>query len=120
MRHHFETDKQRRFGNFIGEEAEASEEESQHGADAGNYVYDDEDADEDQDAAGQELMEVDGKDFVPLSWLYRDLTMLMGSPWQMVLSTRSYSMKTNNTILPPHKYTGKAWRRWCKRRMRNH
>lgn len=61
MRLGTETNKQRRFGNFIGEEAEASEEESQHGADAGNYVYDDDYADEDQDAAGQELMEVDGK-----------------------------------------------------------
>ncbi|KAG6368722.1 hypothetical protein INS49_002936 [Diaporthe citri] len=47
------------FGNFIGEEADASEDESQHGVDAGNYVYDDEYAEEDQAAAGQELMEVD-------------------------------------------------------------
>ncbi|PSR80382.1 P-loop containing nucleoside triphosphate hydrolase protein [Coniella lustricola] len=45
------------FGNFIGEEADASEEESQHGADAGNYVYDDEYAE--QDDIGQELMEID-------------------------------------------------------------
>lgn len=50
-----------RFGNFIGEEAEASEEESQHGADAGDYVYDDEYAEGEQEAAGQELMEIDGK-----------------------------------------------------------
>lgn len=49
-----------RFGNFIGEEADASEDESQHGVDAGNYVYDDEYADDDQAASGQELMEVDG------------------------------------------------------------
>lgn len=61
MRLGTETNRQRRFGNFIGEEAEASEEESQHGADAGKYVYDDGYADEDQYAAGQELMEVDGK-----------------------------------------------------------
>ncbi|KAI7781337.1 U5 small nuclear ribonucleoprotein component [Diaporthe eres] len=47
------------FGNFIGEEADASEDESQHGVDAGNYVYDDEYADDDQAADGQELMEVD-------------------------------------------------------------
>ncbi|KAK7745562.1 hypothetical protein SLS53_003062 [Cytospora paraplurivora] len=47
------------FGNFIGEEAEASEEESQHGADAGDYVYDDEFADGENAAAGQELMEID-------------------------------------------------------------
>ncbi|ROW18356.1 hypothetical protein VPNG_00516 [Cytospora leucostoma] len=47
------------FGNFIGEEAEASEEESQHGADAGDYVYDDAFADGDNEAAGQELMEID-------------------------------------------------------------
>lgn len=49
-----------RFGNFIGEEAEASEDGSQNGADAGNYVYDDEYAEEEQEA-GQELMEIDGK-----------------------------------------------------------
>lgn len=59
---HSRTDNGSRFGNFIGEEAEASEEESQPGADAGNYVYDDEYADEDQEA-GQELMEVDGEQF---------------------------------------------------------
>ncbi|KAK7735839.1 hypothetical protein SLS63_003801 [Diaporthe eres] len=47
------------FGNFIGEEADASEDESQHGVDAGNYVYNDEYADDDQAADGQELMEVD-------------------------------------------------------------
>ncbi|KAI3394377.1 hypothetical protein diail_2843 [Diaporthe ilicicola] len=47
------------FGNFIGEEADASEDESQHGVDAGNYVYDDEYAEDEQGAAGQELMEVD-------------------------------------------------------------
>ncbi|KAK4149125.1 Pre-mRNA-splicing factor cwf10 [Chaetomidium leptoderma] len=29
------------FGNFIGEDVEASEEESQHGVDVGNYAYDD-------------------------------------------------------------------------------
>lgn len=53
-----------RFGNFIGEEAEASDEEFQQGVDAGNYVYDDDvDADEGQEAA-QELMEIDGE---PLS-----------------------------------------------------
>lgn len=50
-----------RFGNFIGEEAEASEEESQHGADAGNYIYDDEDVDEGHVPA-QELMEIDGEE----------------------------------------------------------
>lgn len=55
------TDNSSRFGNFIGEEAEASEEESQHGVDAGDYVYDDEYAEGEQEAAGQELMEIDGK-----------------------------------------------------------
>lgn len=50
----------RRFGNFIGEEADASEEDSQHGANAGNYVYDDEYV-EDEEDAGQDLMEVDGE-----------------------------------------------------------
>ncbi len=49
-----------RFGNFIGEEPEASEEGSEAGdAEADHYVYGDEDA-EDEDGAGQELMEVDG------------------------------------------------------------
>lgn len=49
-----------RFGNFIGE-AEESEDDSQHGIDAGAYVYDDypEEAPE-EEVTGQELMEVDG------------------------------------------------------------
>jgi U5 small nuclear ribonucleoprotein component len=47
------------FGNFIGEEADASEEESVRGVDAGNYAYDDY-PEEAPEATGQELMEVDG------------------------------------------------------------
>ncbi len=47
-----------RFGNFIGEEAEASDEESDRGIDAGNYVYDDY-AEEEPEVTGQELMEID-------------------------------------------------------------
>ncbi|KAI1375378.1 P-loop containing nucleoside triphosphate hydrolase protein [Hypoxylon crocopeplum] len=46
------------FGNFIGEDAEASEEESQHGVDAGAYL-DDEYPEEVPEVTGQELMEVD-------------------------------------------------------------
>ncbi|KAI2616086.1 P-loop containing nucleoside triphosphate hydrolase protein [Hypoxylon sp. NC1633] len=46
------------FGNFIGEDAEASEEESQHGVDAGAYL-DDEYPEEAPEFTGQELMEVD-------------------------------------------------------------
>ncbi|KAI0853384.1 P-loop containing nucleoside triphosphate hydrolase protein [Daldinia vernicosa] len=46
------------FGNFIGEDAEASEEESQHGVDAGAYL-DDEYPEEAAEVTGQELMEVD-------------------------------------------------------------
>ncbi|KAI1806601.1 P-loop containing nucleoside triphosphate hydrolase protein [Daldinia bambusicola] len=46
------------FGNFIGEDAEASEEESQHGVDAGAYL-DDDYPEEAPEATGQELMEVD-------------------------------------------------------------
>ncbi|KAK3362633.1 P-loop containing nucleoside triphosphate hydrolase protein [Lasiosphaeria hispida] len=46
------------FGNFIGEEAEASEEESEHGIDAGNYI-DDDYPEEAPEATGQELMEID-------------------------------------------------------------
>ncbi|RYO75711.1 hypothetical protein DL764_010343 [Monosporascus ibericus] len=46
------------FGNFIGEEPEASEEESEHGVDAGAY-FDDEYPEEAPETAGQELMEVD-------------------------------------------------------------
>jgi 116 kDa U5 small nuclear ribonucleoprotein component len=49
------------FGNFIGEEAEASEEESVRGVDAGNYAYDDDYPEEAPEATGQELMEIDGK-----------------------------------------------------------
>jgi U5 small nuclear ribonucleoprotein component len=48
----------RRFGNFIGE-AEESEDDSQHGVDAGAYVYDDY-PEEAPEATGQELMEIDG------------------------------------------------------------
>ncbi|KAI1434110.1 P-loop containing nucleoside triphosphate hydrolase protein [Xylaria sp. CBS 124048] len=46
------------FGNFIGEDADASEEDSQHGVDAGAYL-DDEYAEEAPETTGQELMEVD-------------------------------------------------------------
>ncbi|KAI0839137.1 P-loop containing nucleoside triphosphate hydrolase protein [Hypoxylon sp. FL0890] len=46
------------FGNFIGEEAEASEEESQHGVDAGAYL-DDDYPEEAPEGAAQDLMEVD-------------------------------------------------------------
>ncbi|KAI1398796.1 P-loop containing nucleoside triphosphate hydrolase protein [Hypoxylon fuscum] len=46
------------FGNFIGEDAEASEEESQHGVDAGAYL-DDEYPEEAPEVTGQELMELD-------------------------------------------------------------
>ncbi|KAI9744413.1 MAG: hypothetical protein M1818_001942 [Claussenomyces sp. TS43310] len=46
------------FGNFIGE-AEESEDDSQHGVDAGAYVYDDYPEDEVPEATGQELMELD-------------------------------------------------------------
>ncbi|KAI0126889.1 P-loop containing nucleoside triphosphate hydrolase protein [Xylariales sp. AK1849] len=47
------------FGNFIGEEADASEEESEHGVDAGAYVYDDNQSEAAPEVTGQELMEVD-------------------------------------------------------------
>ncbi|KAI0895527.1 P-loop containing nucleoside triphosphate hydrolase protein [Annulohypoxylon nitens] len=46
------------FGNFIGEDAEASEEESEHGVDLDAYV-DDDVPEEAQEVTGQELMEVD-------------------------------------------------------------
>ncbi|CZS95250.1 probable ribosomal elongation factor EF-2 [Rhynchosporium graminicola] len=46
------------FGNFIGE-AEESEDDSQHGVDAGAYVYDEEYPEEEPEVTGQELMEVD-------------------------------------------------------------
>ncbi|KAH8679876.1 P-loop containing nucleoside triphosphate hydrolase protein [Tricladium varicosporioides] len=45
------------FGNFIGE-AEESEDDSQHGIDAGAYVYDDY-PEEAPESTGQELMEID-------------------------------------------------------------
>ncbi|KAI1298532.1 P-loop containing nucleoside triphosphate hydrolase protein [Xylaria venustula] len=47
------------FGNFIGEDADASEEESQHGVDAGAYLDDDAYPEEAPERTGQELMEVD-------------------------------------------------------------
>ncbi|KAI1271787.1 P-loop containing nucleoside triphosphate hydrolase protein [Xylaria sp. FL0933] len=47
------------FGNFIGEDAEASEEESQHGVDAGAYLDDDAYPEEAPERTGQELMELD-------------------------------------------------------------
>ncbi|PVH76412.1 116 kda u5 small nuclear ribonucleo protein-like protein component [Cadophora sp. DSE1049] len=46
------------FGNFIGE-AEESEDDSQHGVDAGAYVYDEDYPEEEPEVTGQELMEVD-------------------------------------------------------------
>ncbi|KAI1455889.1 P-loop containing nucleoside triphosphate hydrolase protein [Annulohypoxylon moriforme] len=46
------------FGNFIGEDAEASEEESEHGVDLDAYI-DDNVPEEAQEVTGQELMEVD-------------------------------------------------------------
>jgi 116 kDa U5 small nuclear ribonucleoprotein component len=49
-----------RFGNFIGEDVE-SEEASEAGVDAGDYVYDD---DRDRSVTGQELMELDGGFFM--------------------------------------------------------
>jgi U5 small nuclear ribonucleoprotein component len=48
-----------RFGNFIGE-VEESEDDSQHGVDAGAYVYDEYPEEEAPEATGQELMEIDG------------------------------------------------------------
>ncbi len=48
-----------RFGNFIGEEPEASEEESEHGVDTGAYFDDDEYPEEAPETAGQELMQMD-------------------------------------------------------------
>jgi U5 small nuclear ribonucleoprotein component len=54
------------FGNFIGEEAEASEEESVRGVDAGNYAYDDYPEDEAPAPTGQDLMEIDGE--LALCW----------------------------------------------------
>ncbi|KAI0107873.1 P-loop containing nucleoside triphosphate hydrolase protein [Nemania sp. FL0031] len=47
------------FGNFIGEDADASEEESQHGVDAGAYLDDDDYPETAPETTGHELMEVD-------------------------------------------------------------
>lgn len=50
------------FGNFIGDAEEESEEESQHGVEAGGYAYDDFTEEQEPTAeTGQELMEIDGK-----------------------------------------------------------
>jgi hypothetical protein len=43
-----------------GEEAEASEEESEHGINVGNYAYDDDYPEAAPETTGQELMEIDG------------------------------------------------------------
>ena len=59
------------FGNFIGEEVEASEEESEHGVDVGAYDYDDY-PEEQPEGAGQELMEVDGTPFARCVFAERD------------------------------------------------
>jgi 116 kDa U5 small nuclear ribonucleoprotein component len=48
------------FGNFIGEEVEASEEESEHGVDVGNYAFDDEYPEAAPEAPAEEQMDVDG------------------------------------------------------------
>ncbi len=48
------------FGNFIGEEAEVSEEESEHGVDVGNYAYDDNYPEAAPEAPADEHMDVDG------------------------------------------------------------
>lgn len=47
------------FGNFIGEEVEASEEESEHGVDVGNYAYD-EYPEAASEAPAEERMDLDG------------------------------------------------------------
>jgi U5 small nuclear ribonucleoprotein component len=47
------------FGNFIGEEVEASEEESERGVDVGNYAYDDY-AEAAPEAPAEEHMDIDG------------------------------------------------------------
>lgn len=62
-----------RFGNFIGEDPEASEEGSEQGdADADDYVYGD-DEEVDEDGVGQELMEVDGRFTRAPSWAGSDI-----------------------------------------------
>lgn len=82
-----------RFGNFIGEEADASEEESQHGADAGNYLYDDEDADEGR-APGQELMEIDGEEH---SWAPNLLP--AGYSCRRLLTRRAVTDEPSNAVV---------------------
>lgn len=47
------------FGNFIGEEVEASEEESEHGVDVGNYAYE-EYPEAASEAPAEEHMDLDG------------------------------------------------------------
>lgn len=47
------------FGNFIGEEVEASEEESEHGVDVGNFAYDGY-PEEAPEAPVDEHMDIDG------------------------------------------------------------
>src|SRR5258707_1052501 len=81
-----------RFGNFIGE-AEESEEESQHGIDAGAYVYEDEDAAAPAEPTGQELMDLDGaRSSIRFYLDGADQSQMKG------LRMRWSSMRINNTI----------------------
>ncbi len=48
------------FGNFIGEEVEASEEESEHGVDVGNYAYGDDYPEAAPADGADEHMDLDG------------------------------------------------------------
>jgi len=91
-----------RFGNFIGEEV-GSEEASEQGVDARNYVYDDE-SEAGHVPTGQELMEIDGATPHTAPILSRArLTLLR----QMGLRMPLFSTKTSSTTPRLHKSTAK-------------
>lgn len=106
------------FGNFIGEDVEASEEESEHGVEVGNYAYD-EYAEAASEAPAEEHMDIDGMCVVRLwdsmRWCTAaDLRLQMKGRRTLLFCTR-----TSSTIRPPRKCTERASRRWYRRRMRN-
>jgi len=113
------------FGNFIGEEVEASEEESEHGVDVGNFAYgDDYPEAAPADDAADEHMDLDG--MYSCVWI-----VAWHSPGVLAANhalphlqmkappTPSSSTRTSSTTRAPLRSTARALRPWCRRRMRS-
>ena len=107
------------FGNYIGADLDSDEEEEvpqetfTRQAQAPLEGFDDEPMEGAEDNA---LMEIDGAS--GCGTLNEDF--IQYSPLQNQHITLSFCTKTNNTILVPRTYTVKTWRRWYRRKMRNH